>query len=336
MAEARLRVLFMGSSTASAECLRAILREDDVLEVVGVVTQPDRPAGRGKALTPCPLAKFAASRGLADVFKPESVNEPVAMEWIRARRPDVVAVVAFGQILKKPLLDLPPRGCVNCHFSLLPKYRGAAPVVAALEAGERLTGVTVMHMGVGLDDGPIMLQSFEPIYPDTTGGALMEDLAVAGGVALAKALKLMANGALPPEVPQDNAAATYVRKLKKSDGLIDWDLPSIEIERRIRAYNPWPGCYTFLPERLRRKGTMGRVTVLRARIVKAIEAEWRNAAPGTVLKLEKAGPVVKCHDTALLLLEVKPEGSSAMTGGAFLSGRPLVPFCDVLASPEQA
>ena len=334
MADGRLRIVFMGSSTASAECLRAILREE-CLDVVGVVTQPDRPAGRGKTLTPCPLAKYAESRGITEIIKPERVNDEGPMEWLRSKRPDVVAVVAFGQILKKPLLDLPPRGCVNCHFSLLPKYRGAAPVVAALEAGERLTGVTVMHMGIGLDDGPIMLQSYEPIYPDTTGGALMDDLAIAGGVALAKAMRLMAANALPPEMPQDSSVATYVKKLRKTDGLINWDWPSIEIERRIRAYNPWPGCYTFLPRRLRKKGTLGRLVVNRARVVKTLEPEWVSAAPGTVLKLDKAGPIVKCHDTALLLVDVKPEGSSAMDGGAFLRGRPLVPMSDVLDSSGQ-
>ncbi len=330
MSSERMRIVFMGSSAASAECLHAILREAS-LDVVGVVTQPDRPAGRGKALTPSLLARYAASNGIVDIIKPESVNSPEAMDWLRAKRPDVVVVVAFGQILKKPLLDLPPHGCVNCHFSLLPKYRGAAPVVAALEAGERLTGVTVMHMGVGLDDGPIMLQSYEPIYPDTTGGALMNDLAIAGGVTLAKALRLMAAGALPPEIPQDHSSATYVRKLKKTDGFINWDWPSIEIERRIRAYNPWPGCYTFLPLRMRKKGTLGRLVVSRAKIVNMMEKEWISAEPGTVLKLDKAGPVVRCHDTALLLSEVKPEGSSAMSGDAFLRGRPLVPMADVLA-----
>ena len=333
MADGRLRIVFMGSSTASAECLHAILREE-CLDVVGVVTQPDRPAGRGKTLTPCPLAKYAESCGITEIIKPDRVNDEGPMEWLRAKRPDVVAVVAFGQILKKPLLDLPPRGCVNCHFSLLPKYRGAAPVVAALEAGDRLTGVTVMHMGVGLDDGPIMLQSYEPIYPDTTGGALMEDLAIAGGVTLAKALRLMAADKLPPEMPQDSSAATYVKKLKKTDGLINWDWPSIEIERRVRAYNPWPGCYTFLPRRLRKKGTLGRLVVNRARVVKTLEPSWAAAAPGTVLRLDKAGPVVKCHDTALLLVEVKPEGSSAMDGGAFLRGRPLIPMSDVLSGSE--
>ena len=333
-----MRVVFMGSSDASAECLRALLR-DDLFEIVGVVTQPDRPVGRGKALTPCPLAQFAAERGLGDrIIKPARVNDEEPMAQIRAWRPDVVAVVAFGQILKKPLLDLPPHGCVNCHFSLLPKYRGAAPVIAALEAGEKMTGVTVMHMGEGLDDGPIMLQGFEPIYPDTTGGMLMDDLSVAGGVTLAKALRLLAEGRLPPEIPQDGQFATYVKKLKKADGLVNWDWPAIEIERRIRAYDPWPGCYTFLPVRLRRRGMQGRVVVGKARIVRLEGEAERAAAPGTVLRCfdqrvrgEKdpvLGPVVKCHDTALALTVLKPEGGSFMRGDEFLRGRPLVPGVD--------
>lgn len=318
----------MGSSSASAECLRAILREE-ALDVVGVVTQPDRPVGRGKVLTPCPLAQFAAQRGITEIIKPENVNAEEPMAQIRAWRPDVVAVVAYGQILKKPLLDLPLFGCVNCHFSLLPKYRGAAPVIAALLAGDRKTGVTVMHIGEGLDDGPIMLQSYEPIYPDTTGGQLMDDLAIAGGVTLAKALRLLSSNALPPEVPQDEKYATHVRKLKKTDGLINWDEPALEIERKIRAYCPWPGCYTFLPVRLRKRGTMGRLVVTRARFAKTEEA-WKDAAPGTVVKLDKLGPVVKCHDTALILTEVKPEGGSQMDGAAFMRGRQFQPMADVL------
>ena len=316
----------MGSSSASAECLRAILREE-ALDVVGVVTQPDRPVGRGKVLTPCPLAQFAEQRGITEIIKPENVNAPEPMAQLRAWKPDVIAVVAYGQILKKPLLDLPLFGCVNCHFSLLPKYRGAAPVIASLLAGDRKKGVTVMHIGEGLDDGPIMLQSYEPIYPDTTGGQLMDDLAIAGGVTLAKALRLMNSNSLPPEVPQDERFATHVHKLKKTDGLIDWDLPALEIERRIRAYCPWPGSYTFLPQRLRKRGTLGRLGVVRARFAK-LEPGWETVAPGTVLKLDRLGPVVKCHDTALLLVEVKPEGGSAMDGGAFLRGRQFVALED--------
>ena len=321
----------MGSSEASAECLRAIMRESE-LEVVGVVTQPDRPVGRGKerrANTPCPLAKYAAACGITAMIKPENVNADGPMAQIREWKPDVVAVVAYGQILRQPLLELPPFGCVNCHFSLLPKYRGAAPVIAAIEAGERITGVTVMHMGVGLDDGPIMLQRFEPIYPDTTGGALMDDLSIAGGVTLAKALLLMSKNALPPEVQQDGQSATYVKKLRKTDGLINWDWPVIEIERRIRAYNPWPGCYTFLPLRFRKKGNSGRLVISRARMVK-LQPGWESAPPGMVLKATKEGPVIKCHDTALMLVEVKPEGGASMTGGAFLSGRQLMPLSDCL------
>jgi methionyl-tRNA formyltransferase len=162
----------MGSSAASATCLHAIMREGE-LSVVGVVTQPDRPVGRGKVITPCPCKASAIEHGITEIITPENVNAPEAMAQIRAWKPDVIAVVAFGQFLKKPLLDLPLFGCINCHFSLLPKYRGASPVVAALAAGDKLTGVSVMRMGVGMDDGPVLLQSYEPIYSDVTGGELM-------------------------------------------------------------------------------------------------------------------------------------------------------------------
>ena len=155
-------------------------------------------------------------------------------------------------------------------------------------------------------------------------------IAVAGGVALAKALRLMAAGELPPEVPQDEKYATHVKKLRKTDGLIVWDTPVIEIERRIRAYNPWPGCYTFLPERFRKKGNSGRLVVTKAKIIKKMEPGWTDVEPGRILKADKLGPIIRCHDTALQLLEVKPEGSSLMTGGAFLSGRPLKAMEDFL------
>ena len=312
----------MGSAAASAVCLRALMRERD-LEVVGVVTQPDRPAGRGKVLSKCPCKAFALLHGIRSVISPENVNSPDTMAQLYAWHPDVIAVVAFGQFLRKPLLELPRYGCINCHFSLLPKYRGASPVIAAIAAGEKLTGVTVMRMGVGMDDGPIMLQAYEPIYSDATGGSLMEDLATTGGVTLAKALRLMAHGQLPQEVPQNNDDATFAYKLKKTDGQIDWSAPVLVTERRIRAYYPWPGCFTFLPERFRKKGNSGRLVVLKAVIAPEMEEGWAQAVPGSVLKTTKAGPVIKCGDTALLLTEVKPEGSSTMSGGAFLLGRPL-------------
>ena len=313
----------MGSSAASAKCLEAILRVP-CLEVVGVVTPPDRPVGRGKIVTPCPCKAYATSRGLTDIITPDNVNCEESMVQLKAWRPDAIVVVAFGQFLKKPLLDLPPLGCINCHFSLLPKYRGAAPVVAAIAAGDRLTGVTVMKMGIGMDDGPIMMQRYEPICSDTTGGMLMDDLAVAGGVTLAKALRLLDEGRLPPPVLQNDDDATFAYKLKKSDGLIDWASPVLVIDRKIRAYSPWPGSFTFLPERFRRKGNSGRLVVLKAEIAGRITPEQREAAPGTVIAIDDKGrPVVRCGDTALRLLVVKPEGSSEMPAAAFLRGRPI-------------
>jgi len=322
-----MRVVFMGSSAASATCLRAILREP-ALEVVGVVSQPDRPAGRGKALTPCPLRAFAAGRGISEIITPENVNSEEALEKIRSWRPDVIAVVAYGQFLKAPLLQLPLLGCINCHFSLLPKYRGASPVVAAIAAGDKMTGVSVIRMGLGMDDGPILAMSYEPIYSDVTGGELMDGLAITGGVTLARTLVKLGNNTLPPPVAQHEDDATKAGKLRKTDGSIDFTEPVIVIERKIRAYCPWPGCYTFLPERFRKKGNSGRVVVLGSTIVKKLEPGWSEAAPGTVLQVAKDGPVVKCLDTAIKFTSLKPEGGSIMDGRSFVAGRRLEPFAD--------
>lgn len=318
-----MRIVFMGSSAASATCLRALLREDE-LEVVGVVTQPDRPVGRGKQIAPCPCRKFALDRGIKAIITPENVNCEESMAQIRAWAPDAIAVVAFGQFLKKPLLDLPKYGCINCHFSLLPKYRGASPVIASVAAGDRMTGVSVIRMGIGMDDGPILLQSYEPIYSDDTGGMLMDNLAITGGVTLAKSFKMMQSGTLPPPVLQANEDATFARKLKKTDGEINWSEDVVVIERKIRAYSPWPGCYTFLPERFRRKGNSGRLVIIAAEFCKLPE-DRRSSSPGMVVDVTKRGPVIRCGDTALLLTQIKPEGSSIMDGGAFLRGRSLTP-----------
>ena len=300
-----MRIVFMGSSSASAVCLRAILRLPG-LEVVGVVTQPDRKAGRGKVLTPCPCRAYAAERGIKNCITPENVNAPEALAQIRAWRPDVVVVVAFGQFLKEELLNLPPYGCVNCHFSLLPKYRGASPVTAAILAGDVITGVSVIRMGIGMDDGPILLKQMEPIYNADTGETLMEKLSICGGVTLAKALKLM-----------------DAKKL------------SDYIERQLRAYTPWPGCYTFLPNRFRKKGNSGRVVVTGVEFAK-VEPSMRNELPGTVLEVTKRGPVIRTGSTALLLTALKPEGAKEMAGGVFLNGRPLEPLKDMLISETPA
>ena len=323
-----MRIVFMGSSAASATCLRAILRLPG-LQVVGVVTQPDRPAGRGKMLTPCPCRAYAVERGITECITPENVNSPESLAWIRAKKPDVVVVVAFGQFLREELLGLPPYGCVNCHFSLLPKYRGASPVTAAILAGDELTGVSVIRMGMGMDDGPILLKQFEPIYHDDTGETLMDRLAICGGVTLAKALKLMSAGKLPPEEEQIDDKATFAYKMKKSDGRIDWSRSSDEIDCRLRAFTPWPGTYTFLPQRFRRKGNSGRVVIGACEFAKPTP-EQRAELPGTVLEVTERGPVVRTGTTALLLTALKPEGGKMLSGAEFLRGRPLAPLSDML------
>ena len=329
-----MRIVFMGSSQASAMCLKAILRLPG-LEVVGVVTQPDRPAGRGKVLTPCRCRAYAEERGIKSCITPENVNAPEALAQIRAWKPDVIVVVAFGQFLKEELLNLPPLGCVNCHFSLLPKYRGASPVTAALLAGDAITGVSVIRMGVGMDDGPVLLKQIEPIYMADTGDSLMDKLSICGGVTLAKALKLMAAGKLPPPEEQENGQATFAHKISKADGMIDWSRPSDYIERQLRAYTPWPGCYTFLPTRFRKKGTSGRVVITGVEFAE-VSPEHRNEPPGTVLQVTKQGPVIRTGTTALLLTALKPEGAKEMTGGVFLLGRPLEPLRDMLLNDGAA
>ena len=318
----------MGSSSASATCLRAILRLPG-LQVVGVVTQPDRKAGRGKLLTPCPCRAYAIQRGIKDCITPENVNSPEALAQIRAWKPDVVVVVSFGQFLKEELLNLPPLGCVNCHFSLLPKYRGASPVTAALLAGDALSGVSVIKMGIGMDDGPILLREIEPIYSDDTGDSLMDRLSICGGVTLAKALRLMDAKKLPPPEEQEDDKATFAHKITKADGMIDWSRPSDYIVRQLRAYTPWPGCYTFLPARFRKKGNSGRVVVAGMDFAKVMP-EMRNELPGTVLEITKKGPVIRTGSSALCLTALKAEGGKVVPGGAFVLGRPLIPLKDML------
>ena len=314
-------------------CLYAIQREP-VLKVAGLVTQPDRPAGRYRRLTPCPCKAYAQEHGIKDIIAPENVNSPDAMERIRAWKPDVIAVVAFGQFLKKPILELPPHGCVNCHFSLLPHYRGASPVNAAIAAGDKLSGVSVIKMGEGMDDGPVYRQSVEPIYADDNSESLMNRLAISGGVALATTLRLMAANRLPPPVPQIHEEATFAHKMKKTDGEIDWSQPSRAIERKFRAFQPWPGVYTFLPSRFRKGNSAGRLVVGSIEFVPQEDwnAAWLSELPGTVLAATPRGPVVRTADTALLLTALQAEGGRMLPGNEFMQGRQLRPLVDMLGA----
>jgi len=322
-----MRVVFMGSSEASAVTLRALLKSP-LLKVVGVVTQPDRPSGRHQHFTPCPCKAFAVQHGLSPIISPEKINAPDVFAKLAALKPEVIVVVAFGQFLGKKILTLPPRGCVNGHFSLLPKYRGAAPVQYAIASGDPVTGVTVMQMAEGMDDGDMLLKAIEPICSDDTAVTLMERLAILGAVTMAKALRLMVNGALRRE-PQNHAEATFARKFHKHDGLIDWSLPGEVIERRIRAYDPWPGAFTFLPNHLVKKGSSGRMKIIQAELTRH-PAATAYRAPGTICALSPIGPIIATGDQAMCLTAVQPEGSRRMDGKSFLNGHALRPGEDRL------
>lgn len=313
-----MRIVFMGSSEASATTLRALLKSP-TLKVVGVVTQPDRPSGRSRKITACPCKQYAMERKLSPIFTPEKVNAPEAVEQIRALRPDVIVVVAFGQILRSELLELAPHGCVNGHFSLLPRHRGAAPVQAAILAGDRVTGVTIMQMDAGMDTGDILLTAIEPICSDDTATDLMDRLAILGAVTMSKALKMMVGGILKRK-PQDPALATVAHKMCKSDGEIRWEEPADLIERKIRAFDPWPGTFTYKPLSRCRPGTSGRFKVLEAHIIPVVDEAYRQAKPGTICMVSPVGPIVKTGDKLLCLTSVQPEGSRPMDGKSFLNG----------------
>jgi len=319
-----MRIVFMGSSEASATALRAILKSP-LLKVVSVVTQPDRPSGRRQRFTPCPCKAYAIQQGLTHIISPEKVNAPEVLAQIEALKPDVIVVVAFGQFLGKRLLAIPPRGCVNGHFSLLPKYRGAAPVQAAIAAGDEVAGVTIMMMAEGMDSGDMLIKAIEPICSDDTAVTLMDRLAILGAVTMVKALKLMIAGTLTRE-PQNHAAATYAPKMQKNDGLIDWTLPAEVIERRIRAYDPWPGAFTFMPRRFSKPGLTTRLKILQAEIVKDAAAGADAWVPGTLRALSPMGPVVATgNHQALCLTAVQPDGSRRMDGRSFLNGHAMRP-----------
>lgn len=318
-----MRIVFMGSSDASAKVLEQILRYPE-LKVVGVVTQPERPHGRGrKKLLPCPCGQFAIDRKLEPILTPEKVNAPEAVKQIADLKPDVIVVVAFGQILKGELLNLPKYGCINGHFSLLPKYRGAAPVQAAILDGEYATGVTIMQMAPGLDDGDILKQRIQPIARDEGAVSGMANLATACASAMcAVLLKLQYGEPLAP-TPQDHSLATYAPKIQKTDGLIDWQKTAMAISRQIRAYEIWPGAYTYLPERFKRPKHSGYLKVLFCKVLEEFPPDYDKFVPGQICLITKRGPVVRTGGRPLLLTVLQPEGGTRMDGHAFLQGRAL-------------
>lgn len=299
------RVVFMGSPEFALPTLQALA---DHYHLVGVVTQPDRPAGRGRTLTPPPVKELAQSLGI-EVIQPRRLREAEAMEKLNAWRPDLIVVAAFGQILRQEVLDLPPHGCINVHASLLPRWRGAAPIQAAILSGDRETGVTIMRMDAGIDTGPLLGQMAEPILPDDTALTLSERLARLGAELLIRVLPEYLSGKRQP-VAQDESLATYAPMLKKEDGKLDFSNPAELLARQVRAYHPWPGAH------LEWQGQP--LKILRAHPVPYPPGP-RPAETGALTRCNGL-PAVAAGGGLLLLDEVQPAGKRPMSGEVFLNG----------------
>ncbi len=304
MLPAMARLVFMGSPRFALPTLRSLSRDH---EVVGVVTQPDRPAGRGRELKPSAV-KVAASEIGIPVITPETLHDAEALGSLAAWQPDVIIVAAFGQILRQNVLDLPPHGCLNVHASLLPRWRGASPIAAAILAGDAKTGVTIMRMDAGLDTGPILAQREEPIRPDDTRAGLGERLAVLGAALMAETLDPYLGGGIR-EQPQPAEGVTLAPQLSKEDGRLDWSAGAAQLDRRVRAVTPWPAAFTFWRTK--------RLRVLKARPL----TRWKgDAAPGRVVETED-GPAVATGAGALLLEEIQLAGKRALPASAFVQGQ---------------
>lgn len=298
------RTIFMGTPEFAVPTLQALAARH---EVVGVVTQPDRPAGRGRTLTASPVKELALSLGL-HLFQPRKVSDPTAVERLADWQPEVIVVAAFGQILPSTVLELPPHGCLNIHGSLLPRYRGAAPISAAILGGDEKTGVTVMLMDEGMDTGPILAQAVIAIGPSDTTATLSEELARLGAELLIDTLPAWLEGKITPQ-PQDDAQATYCRPLRKEDGRLDWGRSAGYLDRQVRACDPWPGAYT------RWQGQ--RLKVLR--VYPRPESPAPGAA-GRVVELDPGIGVVTGQG-ALELLEVQLAGKKPMDIEVFVRGQ---------------
>lgn len=298
----KIRTVFMGSPDFAVPTLRA-LAADGRYDLLGVVTQPDRPAGRGNKLTPPPVKAAADELGIA-VIQPERLRQPEAMAQLKAWAPDLIVVAAFGQILRPEVLDMPKYGCINVHASLLPRWRGAAPIQAAILAGDVETGITIMQMDPGIDTGPMLSQRGIPILPDDTGGSLFGKLSALGGELLLETLPPFIAGELLPQ-PQPAEGATYAPMLKKEDGLLDFTRPAAELERRVRAMSPWPGAFmAWQGETLK--------------IHKAHVAEGKAKVAEQVIV--DGCPAIGTADSILVFDELQPPGKKPMPGKDFLSG----------------
>lgn len=302
-----LTVVFAGTPDFAVPAFEAIAASRH--RIVAAYTQPDRPSGRGLKLESSPVKGAALARGIP-VEQPATLKDPAAIERLASWRPDVMVVVAYGLLLPQAVLDVPRLGCLNIHASLLPRWRGAAPIQRALLAGDRETGITIMRLEAGLDTGPMLSRQALPIAPDETGGSLHDRLARLGGSLIVEALDRLEAGTARFE-PQDDAAATYARKLAKSEALIDWTQPAEVLERQVRAFDPWPVAETRLDGQ--------QLRIWRAHAA----AAGGSAAPGTVLSSGKDGVVVMTGRGALVLDRVQLPGRRAVTAPEFARAQDL-------------
>ena len=304
----RLRLVFMGTPHFAVPILQALIESGE--EILAVVTQPDKPAGRGKRLTPPPVKILAQEHSLP-VLQPQKIKDPAFLEELKKLAPDVIIVAAYGKILPKEVLEIPKYGCINVHASLLPKFRGAAPINWAILAGEKETGVTIMQMDEGMDTGDILLQESIPIAADETAGTLHDKLAQLGAKLIIQALGLLKEGKLLRK-KQPEEGVSYAPLLKKEDGLLDFSLSAEELSRRIRGLDPWPSAYTYFRGKL--------LKLFRPEVLD----QETEAPPGTIVDVDH-GLTLATGRGLLRVHEIQPEGKKRMDAEAFVRGyRPQV------------
>lgn len=304
-----MRIIFIGTGEIGLPSLRALLSAPEH-HLVGVVTQPDKPVGRDQRLTAPPIKTGLADRSIP-IFQPARIRHEEAVAQLRALAPDVMVVMAYGQILPKSVLEIPRVACLNLHASLLPQYRGAAPIQAAIAAGDSETGITVIYMDEGLDTGDMLLQKKLVISPNETGGSLHDRLAELAPEALRGALELLASGSAP-RIPQPAAEATHAPKLTREHGKIDWADPAELIERKVRAYDPWPGTFTELGD------ATGKTRHLK--IFRSSVSDQELGAPGTLARPNDAEILVATGRGSIRLEEVQLEGKRRMSAHDFFRG----------------
>ncbi|MCR4830496.1 MAG: methionyl-tRNA formyltransferase [Pseudobutyrivibrio sp.] len=297
-----MKVVFMGTPDFAVETLKAIYEAGH--EVILAVSQPDKPKGRSGKLQPTPVKEYAIEHDIP-VYQPVKIRAEESVEYLRQFEADVFVVAAFGQILPKVILDMPRLGCVNVHGSLLPKYRGAAPIQWAVINGEKVSGNTTMLMGPGLDDGDMLLKSEVELAADETGGSLFDKLAIDGGKLAVKTIEALDKCEITP-IPQDESQATHVGMIKKEMGLVDWTKSAEEIERLIRGLNPWPSAFSFIDGK--------QLKLWKATVVD------KTGEPGTVISVDKNVFTIACGQKSLEINELQLEGKKRMAAGDFLRG----------------